>query len=62
LGTYNTTTKLCDKSPLCSGGTYDPVKKNCVNIGIGGGSGTGGGGVLVGFSGKTPLTLDNLLH
>lgn len=51
---------MCEKDTRCGGGTYDPVKSSCLSAGTGGA--TSGGNVVIGFAGKYPLTLDNLLH
>jgi hypothetical protein len=64
-GTYDAKTNSCLKSPFCGGNDLlldnNGKMKGC-KADIPSGSGTGGvvGGV-VGFSGKEPLTLDNLL-
>jgi hypothetical protein len=64
-GTYDANTNSCLKSPFCGGNDLlldsNGKMKGC-KADIPSGSGTGGvvGGV-VGFSGKLPLTLDNLL-
>lgn len=50
---------MCEKDTRCSGGTYDPIKKSCLSAGTGG---AGSGEVVIGFTGKNPLTLHNLLH
>ena len=62
-GTYDPASNSCLKSPYCGGGTLQLDSKGnqigCkVDIPTGGGVVIGGN---VGFSGKLPLTLDNLL-
>jgi len=62
-GTYDPATNSCKLSPYCGGGTLkldSNGKAAGCEIKL---PTTGGGGVVaVGFSGKMPLTIDNILH
>lgn len=62
-GTYDPASNTCVKSPYCGGGTLK-LDSQGKAIGCATDVPTGGGVVIggnVGFSGKLPLTLDNLL-
>jgi hypothetical protein len=62
-GTYDPATNSCKLSPYCGGGTLkldSNGKAAGCEIKL---PTTGGGGVVaVGFSGKMPLTIENILH